>query len=49
LPALAELGETLGTIESGKLADVIVVAGDPKDIAVMKRVAIVIKDGVRGK
>jgi hypothetical protein len=44
------MGDKLGTIEAGKLADIIVVAGDPlKDIAVMKRVAIVIKDGVRYK
>jgi imidazolonepropionase-like amidohydrolase len=44
------MGKQLGTIEAGKLADVIVVAGDPlQDIGVMKRVAIVIKDGVRYK
>jgi imidazolonepropionase-like amidohydrolase len=44
------LGRQLGTIEAGKLADVIVVAGDPlQDMGVMKRVAIVIKDGVRYK
>lgn len=44
------VGDRLGTIEAGKLADVIVVAGDPlADIGVMKRVAIVIKDGVRYK
>ncbi len=43
-------GDKLGTIEAGKLADVIVVAGDPlKDMKVMKRVAVVIKDGVRYK
>jgi len=44
------VGDKLGTIEAGKLADIIVVAGDPiKDISVMKRVAIVMKDGVRYK
>jgi imidazolonepropionase-like amidohydrolase len=44
------MGDKLGTIEAGKLADVIVVAGDPiKDVGVMKRVAVVIKDGVRYK
>jgi imidazolonepropionase-like amidohydrolase len=44
------MGDKLGTLESGKLADVIVVAGDPlKDMKVMKRVAVVIKDGVRYK
>jgi imidazolonepropionase-like amidohydrolase len=42
--------DKLGTLEAGKLADVIVVAGDPiRDIGVLKRVAIVIKDGVRYK
>jgi imidazolonepropionase-like amidohydrolase len=40
----------LGTIEVGKLADVIVVAGDPlKDMNAMKRVAYVVKGGVRFK
>jgi imidazolonepropionase-like amidohydrolase len=40
----------LGTIETGKLADVIVVAGNPlRDMAAMKRVAYVIKGGVRYK
>jgi imidazolonepropionase-like amidohydrolase len=44
------VGDKLGTIEVGKLADIIVVAGDPiKDISAMKRVAIVVKDGVRYK
>ncbi|UAK22897.1 amidohydrolase family protein [Sphingomonas nostoxanthinifaciens] len=42
--------DTLGTVEKGKLADVIVVAGDPlKDMGAMKRVAYVIKGGVRFK
>ncbi|WP_136161311.1 amidohydrolase family protein [Sphingomonas flavalba] len=42
--------DQLGTIEAGKLADVIVVAGDPlKSMDAMKRVAVVIKDGVRYK
>ena len=40
----------LGTIEKGKLADVILVAGDPlRTMEVMKRVAVVIKGGVRYK
>ena len=40
----------LGTLEKGKLADVIVVAGDPlTDMGAMKRVAVVIKGGVRYK
>jgi imidazolonepropionase-like amidohydrolase len=42
--------DTLGTIETGKFADVIALAGDPlTDSAAFKRVAIVIKDGVRYK
>lgn len=42
--------DALGTIEEGKVADVIVVDGDPlKSIDVMKRVVIVIKDGIRYK
>jgi hypothetical protein len=40
----------LGTVEKGKLADVIVVAGNPlQNMAAMKRVAYVIKGGVRYK
>jgi imidazolonepropionase-like amidohydrolase len=40
----------LGTIEEGKLADVIVVAGNPLlDMRAMKRVYAVIKGGVRYK
>jgi imidazolonepropionase-like amidohydrolase len=40
----------LGTLEAGKLADVIVVAGNPlQDMSVMKRVAVVVKGGVRYK
>ena len=47
--ALGLLDE-LGTIETGKLADVIVVAGNPlHDIGAMKRVYAVIKGGVRYK
>jgi imidazolonepropionase-like amidohydrolase len=42
--------DQLGTIEKGKLADVIVVAGNPLlDMSVMKRVAYVVKGGVRYK
>jgi imidazolonepropionase-like amidohydrolase len=37
----------LGTLEAGKLADVVAVPGDPvKEIAVMTRVGFVMKDGV---
>lgn len=42
--------KTLGTLEAGKLADVIVVAGNPlQNMAAMKRVAYVVKGGVRYK
>ena len=44
------LSDKLGTIEAGKWADVIVVAGNPlDDMKAMKRVAVVIKGGVRYK
>ena len=37
----------IGTIEAGKLADIVAVPGDPsKEIAVMSRVGFVMKDGV---
>jgi imidazolonepropionase-like amidohydrolase len=40
----------LGTVEKGKLADVIVVAGNPLEhMDAMKRVAYVVKGGVRYK
>jgi len=42
----AEIARDLGTIEVGKLADVILVNGDPlKDIRVMRNVDTVIQDG----
>jgi imidazolonepropionase-like amidohydrolase len=44
------LQEELGTIEVGKLADVIVVAGNPlADLHALERVYVVIKGGVRYK
>ncbi len=40
----------LGTLEKGRLADVIVVAGNPlQNMSAMKRVAYVVKGGVRYK
>jgi imidazolonepropionase-like amidohydrolase len=42
--------DELGTLEAGKLADVIVVAGNPLlDMDVMRRVYVVVKGGVRYK
>ena len=39
--------ETLGTIEPGKLADIVAVPGDPlADVSVMEKVDFVMKDGV---
>jgi imidazolonepropionase-like amidohydrolase len=44
------LEDELGTIEEGKLADVIVISGNPlADISALKRVHVVIKGGVRYK
>ena len=44
------LTDRLGTLEVGKLADVIVVAGNPLlDMRAMKRVFVVVKGGVRYK
>ena len=39
-------GDNLGTLEPGKLADIIIVAGDPlTDLLVMDDVIVVIKGG----
>jgi imidazolonepropionase-like amidohydrolase len=42
-------GRDLGTVEKGKLADLVVVAGDPlADVTILQdpaRIALVIKDG----
>lgn len=44
---LLGITEILGTIEKGKLADIIAVDGDPlKDISMMEKVTFVMKDGV---
>jgi imidazolonepropionase-like amidohydrolase len=40
-------GAALGTVEKGKLADIVVVAGDPlRDISDMRKIDLVIRDGV---
>ena len=37
----------LGTLEKGKIADLIIVDGNPlKDISVLQKVKLVVKDGV---
>jgi imidazolonepropionase-like amidohydrolase len=41
------VADKLGTLERGKLADVVAVAGDPsRDIHAMEHVVFVMKDGV---
>ncbi len=41
------MSDRLGTIEPGKLADLIVVAGDPlQDIRMTRRVRLVVKAGI---
>ena len=47
---VVEMSDTLGTIESGKIADIIAVDGNPlDDITVLENVSVVIKDGLRVK
>jgi imidazolonepropionase-like amidohydrolase len=44
------MSDTLGTIEPGKIADIIAVDGSPlEDITVLEDVSVVIKDGKRVK
>lgn len=44
---LLDMSDRVGTIEPGKLADLVAVPGDPlKDITAMQRVSFVMKDGV---
>ena len=39
-------GESLGTIEAGRIADLVVVGGDPlRSIAGLERVNLVVRDG----
>ena len=48
--ALIEMSESLGTIEPGKIADIIAVDASPlDDITVLEDVAVVIKEGVQVK
>jgi len=43
---LLRIDKTLGSIEPGKLADVVAVRGDPlSDISLMKQIAFIMKDG----
>jgi imidazolonepropionase-like amidohydrolase len=43
---LAHKDKDLGTVEAGKVGDIVVIAGDPlKDIAATQNVSLVIKDG----
>jgi len=47
---LIEMSDTLGTIEAGKMADIIAVDNSPlDDITVLENVSVVIKDGKRVK
>jgi imidazolonepropionase-like amidohydrolase len=44
---LLDMGDRVGTVEAGKMADLVAVPGDPlKDITVMEKVSFVMKDGV---
>ncbi len=44
---LLGVSDILGSIEKGKLADIVAVNGDPvKDISVMEKMIFVMKDGV---
>ena len=43
---LLTIDNTLGSIEAGKIADIIAVNGDPlEDISLLKSIAFVMKDG----
>jgi imidazolonepropionase-like amidohydrolase len=44
---LLGMKDTLGTVEKGKLADIVAVPGDPvSDVSVMEKVDFVMKGGV---
>ena len=44
---LLRISDTLGSLEEGKIADIIAVDGNPlEDISVMENVVFVMKDGV---
>ncbi len=46
--ALLEVSDQLGTIEVGKLADIVAVNGNPlEDISELQRIVVVIKSGIR--
>jgi imidazolonepropionase-like amidohydrolase len=43
---MLDMSDRIGTLEVGKLADIVAVPGDPlADITTMERVAFVMKDG----
>ncbi len=44
---LLRIQKSLGSIETGKLADIVAVRGDPlADISLMKKISFVMKDGI---
>ena len=45
---LLDMSDRIGTVEPGKLADLVAVPGDPlQDIGAMERVSFVMKDGIQ--